>query len=161
MLASIFEKGGTAVGKIGKIRPEQLRTAQKILRELTVKDTRCSREEAAAFLEKDFKRAFRKGYTPKELCALMKKAGLIIPEHLIVQSQEPVGKLGVNKDRESGKQGSRAERNSIVTSQKNGNDEVAKDLTPSGEVQGAPMTKPVPERYGTFPIIPDSPIGEL
>ncbi|WP_165078903.1 MULTISPECIES: hypothetical protein [unclassified Desulfovibrio] len=69
MLASIFEKGGTAAGKIGKISPEQLRTAQKILRELPVKDARCSREEAAAFLEKDLKRAFRKGYTPKEQCA--------------------------------------------------------------------------------------------
>ena len=53
--------------KIGKIRPEQLRTARRILRELPVKDTRCSCEEAAAFLEKDLKRAFRKGYTPKEL----------------------------------------------------------------------------------------------
>ena len=83
MLASIFIKGGTAVGKVGKIRPEQLRTAQKILRELPVKDTRCSSEEAAAFLEKDLKRAFRKGYTPKELCALLKKVGIIIPERLI------------------------------------------------------------------------------
>ena len=149
------------MGKIGKIRPEQLRTAQKILRELPVKDTRCSREEAAEFLEKDLKRAVRKGYTPKELCALLKKAGIIIPERLIAQSQEPVGKPEVNMDRKSRNQGRRAERNSMVTSQKTGNDEVAKDLTNSGEVQGAPMTKPVPARYGTFSIIPDTPIGEL
>ena len=105
MLASIFEKGDAVVGKIGKIRPEQLRTAQKILKELPVKDTRCSREEAAAFLEKDLKRAFRKGYTPKELCALLKKAGIIIPERLIARYQEPADEDGENRDLGTGKKG--------------------------------------------------------
>ncbi|WP_165076945.1 MULTISPECIES: hypothetical protein [unclassified Desulfovibrio] len=78
------------MGKIGRIRPEQLRSARRLLRELPVKDTRCFREEAAAFLEKDLKRAFRKGYTPKELCVLLKKAAIIIPEPLIARYQELV-----------------------------------------------------------------------
>ncbi len=84
-----------------------------------MKDIRCSPEEAAAFLEKDFKRAFRKGYTPKELCALLKKAGIVIPERLVARYQEPLEEPEVNwGDRESEKQGSRDERNSMVPSRK-------------------------------------------
>ena len=55
-----MKKGGT-------IRPEQIRQAQKLLNELPVKDDKKTREEAAAILEKDFRKAFKKGYTPKEL----------------------------------------------------------------------------------------------
>ena len=118
MLASIFDKGGTAVGKVGKIRPEQLRAAQKILKELPVKDTRFSREEAAAFLEKDLKRAFRKGYTPKELCALFKKAGIIIPERLIARYQESAEADRENRDFTYEEKGTHDERNIIVPPQK-------------------------------------------
>lgn len=110
MLTSIFDKGSTAMGKVGKIRPEQLGTAQRLLRELPAKDTRCSPEEAAAFLEKDFKRAFRKGYTPKELCVLLKKARIIIPEHLIAYYQESVEAAGENRDLNSEKRGCRDEK---------------------------------------------------
>ena len=161
MLASIFAKGGTAVGKVGKIRSEQLRTAQKILRELPVKDTRCSREEAAAFLEKDLKRAFRKGYTPKELCALLKKAGIIIPERLIARYQEPEVEAMRNREVGSEKQGSKAESNSTLPCQKTEDAEAAKDATTPKGVEAKPRPKPEPVRYGTFTIIPDTPIGEL
>ena len=149
------------MGKIGKIRPEQLRTAQKILRELPVKDTRCSREEAAAFLEKDLKRAFRKGYTPKELCALLKKAGIIIPERLIARYQEPIEEDEENRDLEAGKQRYRDERSSIVPPQKMEDAKMAKDTTPSSENEAKPTPKLEPVRYGTFTIVPDTPIGEL
>ncbi|MBD5418288.1 MAG: hypothetical protein HDR50_11765 [Desulfovibrio sp.] len=147
------------MGKVGKIRPEQLRTAQKILKELPVKDTRCSREEAAAFLEKDLKRAFRKGYTPKELCDLLKKVGIIIPERLIARYQEPAEEDEENRDLGAGKKGGGDERNS--TPQKTVHAEVAKDTTPSSENEAKPTPKPEPLRYGTFTIVSDTPIGEL
>ena len=142
------------MGKVGKIRPEQLRTAQKILRELPVQDTRCSSEEAAAFLEKDLKRAFRKGYTPKELCALLKKVGIIIPERLIARYHEPTEAYGENRDLQSGKQGGRDERNSILPNRQIGEGEVAKALTPTTEKRGRSMMKIESGLYGKFPLIP-------
>ena len=70
-----MKKGGT-------IRPEQIRQAQKLLNELPVKDDKKTREEAAGILEKDFRKAFKKGYTPKELSMMLKNAGIIIPAYL-------------------------------------------------------------------------------
>ncbi len=149
------------MGKTGKITREQLRSARRILRDLPVKDTRCSREGAAVFLEKDFKRAFTKGYTPKELCALLKKARIIIPERLIARYQEPVEEAGENGDFKPEEQGGRDERSSIVPSQKIEGAEMAKDTTPSSENEAKPTPKPEPIRYGTFMIVPDTPIGDL
>lgn len=71
-----MKKGGT-------IRPEQIRQAQKLLNELPVKDDKKTREEAAGILEKDFRKAFKKGYTPKELSMMLKNAGIIIPAYLM------------------------------------------------------------------------------
>lgn len=70
-----MKKGGT-------IRPEQIRQAQRLLNELPVKDDKKTREEAAGILEKDFRKAFKKGYTPKELSMMLKNAGIIIPAYL-------------------------------------------------------------------------------
>lgn len=70
-----MKKGGT-------IRPEQIRQAQKLLSELPAKDNRKTREEAAGILEKDFRKAFKKGYTPQELSMMLKNAGIIIPAYL-------------------------------------------------------------------------------
>lgn len=92
-------------------------TARRLLRELPVKDNRCSREEAAAFLEKDIKRAFRKA-TPKGSITLLKKADIIIPEHLIACYQGPIEMPGKNRDREAEKQGIRDMRNCILPHQK-------------------------------------------
>ena len=39
--------------------------------------------EAAGILEKDFRKAFKKGYTPKELSMILKNAGIIIPAYLM------------------------------------------------------------------------------
>lgn len=149
------------MGKIGKIRPEQLRTAQKILRELPVKDNRCSREEAAAFLEKDLKRAFRKGYTPKELCDLLKKARIIIPERLIARYQEAGVEEVKNREVESEKQGCSDEGNSTPPVKQTENVKAARNATTSRGFEAKPQPKPEPVRYGTFTIIPDTPIGEL
>ncbi len=149
------------MGKIGKIRPEQLRMARKIIKELPVKDTRCSREEAAAFLEKDLKRAFRKGYTPKELCALLKKAGIIISEFLLARYQEPEVEEVENGEVESEKQGSSAEGNRSLPARQTENIKVVKSITTPGGLEAKPKPKSEPARYGTFTITPDTPIGEL
>lgn len=70
-----MKKGGT-------IRPEQIRQAQRLLNDLPVKNDKKTRKEAAEILEKDFRKAFKKGYTPKELSMLLKNAGIIIPAYL-------------------------------------------------------------------------------
>ena len=69
--------------KGGAIRSEQIRQAQRLLNELPVKDDKKTREEAAGILEKDFRKAFKKGYTPKELSMMLKNAGIIIPAYLM------------------------------------------------------------------------------
>ena len=76
------------MAKAGKIRPKQIKKAQRLISSLPVKDEGCSREEAAALLEKDLKRAFKKGYSPKEICALFKKEGIIIARHVIEKYQD-------------------------------------------------------------------------
>ena len=109
-----------------------------------MKDTRCSREEAAAFLEKDLKRAFRKGYTPKDLCVLLKKASIIIPERLIARYQELPEPAEDNRELKSEKQGGRDERNSIPPVLQTEDVAAAKDIILTS--QNAAMTKPKLER---------------
>ena len=59
--------------KRGTLRPEQIKLAQRLLTELPEKDHRKTREEAAEILEKDFQKAFQKGYSPKDICIILKK----------------------------------------------------------------------------------------
>lgn len=65
------------------IRPEQIAKAKKLLDELPERDNRKTRTEAAALLEKDFKKALKKGYGPSELSQILKNEGIIIPAYLI------------------------------------------------------------------------------
>lgn len=69
--------------KAATLRPEQIRQARKLLNELPVRDNKKTREEAAGLLEKDFRKAFKKGYSPKELSLILKNAGIIIPAYLM------------------------------------------------------------------------------
>ena len=71
------------MAKSARISPEQIEKAQKLLQDLPEKDERKTRDEAAGLLEKDFRKALRKGYTPKELSAMLKNAGVIIPAYLV------------------------------------------------------------------------------
>lgn len=82
-------KGEEAMKKGGTIRPEQIRQAQKLLNELPAKDNRKTREEVAGILEKDFRKAFKKGYTPQELSMILKNAGIIIPAYLTKKFLNP------------------------------------------------------------------------
>lgn len=70
------------MAKGGTLRPEQIKQAQRLLNDLPAKDDRKTREEAAGILEKDFRKAFKKGYTPQELSMMLKNAGIIIPAYL-------------------------------------------------------------------------------
>lgn len=77
------------MAKSAKIRPEQIERAQKLLQSLPEKDDRKTREEAAGLLEKDFRKALGKGYTPRELTAILKNAGIIIPAYLVEKFLKP------------------------------------------------------------------------
>ncbi len=77
------------MAKVGKLRPEQLARAQRLLSDLPEKDERKTREEGAEFLEKDFRKALRKGYTPKEISAMLKNEGILIPAYLVEKFLKP------------------------------------------------------------------------
>ena len=161
------------MAKAGKIRPKQIKKAQRLISSLPVKDEGCSREEAAALLEKDLKRAFKKGYSPKEICALFKKEGIIIARHVIEKYQD--------EDEDSQLKTSSPEKitpNDIGTPLKGSDGTVSNSFVPShpetqmpqSSVQKSMDEQKIPgqvhsdETYlkpGTFPIMPDTPIGEL
>ncbi|WP_165072734.1 hypothetical protein, partial [Desulfovibrio sp. ZJ200] len=64
------------------IRMEQLTQAKKLLMNLPKKKDGKTRPDAAKFLEKAFRNALKKGYSPKELSQLLKNE-IIIPAYLI------------------------------------------------------------------------------
>lgn len=66
-----------------KIRPEQINKARKLLQDLPEKDNRKTRPEAAKLLEKDFRKAMQKGYSAKEISAILKNEGILIPAYLV------------------------------------------------------------------------------
>ncbi len=65
------------------IRMEQLTKAKKLLMNLPKKKDGKTRPDAAKFLEKAFRNALKKGYSPKELSQLLKNENIIIPAYLI------------------------------------------------------------------------------
>jgi len=65
------------------IRPQQIARARKLLQELPEKEDRKTRPEAAELLERDFRKAKEKCYTPRELSQMLKNEGIIIPAYLI------------------------------------------------------------------------------
>lgn len=77
------------MAKVGKLRSEQIKQAQRLLQDLPEKDDRKTREEAAEILEKDFRKAFKKGYTPRELAMMLKNAGIIIPAYFMEKFLKP------------------------------------------------------------------------
>ena len=65
------------------IRPQQIERARKLLQDLPEKEDRKTRPEAAELLERDFRKAKEKGYTPRELSQMLKNECIIIPAYLI------------------------------------------------------------------------------
>ncbi len=60
------------------IRPQQIARARKLLQELPEKEDKKTRSEAAELLERDFKKAKKKSYNPKELSQMLKNEGIIV-----------------------------------------------------------------------------------
>lgn len=120
------------MAKNAKIRPEQIERAQKLLQGLPEKDDRKTREEAAGLLEKDFRKALGKGYTPKELTAILKNAGIIIPAYLVEKFLKP------------------------------GIDNYTPKPVPKQAPKSAPEKKAAPRpASGQFAITPDTPLEDL
>ena len=67
---------------------KNIKRAQQIISGLPEKEDSCSREEAAEQLAEYFRRAFKKGYSPKEVAISLRKSGIIMPEILIARYQE-------------------------------------------------------------------------
>ncbi len=79
----IFPKEAKHMASNATIRMEQLTKAKKLLMNLPKKKDGKTRPDAAKFLEKAFRNALKKGYSPKELSQLLKNESIIIPAYLI------------------------------------------------------------------------------
>lgn len=66
-----------------KIHPEQIDAARKMLRELPVKEGHKTSSEAALLLSKDFRAAFKKGYSAKDISELLKQGGIPISASVV------------------------------------------------------------------------------
>lgn len=82
------------------IRPQQIERAKKLLQELPEKEDRKTRPEAAELLERDFRKAKEKGYTPRELSQMLKNEGIIIPAYLIKRFFAENGNASVPQKKE-------------------------------------------------------------
>lgn len=65
------------------------------------KEDRKTRSEAAELLERDFKKAKEKGYSPKELSQMLKNEGIIIPAYLIKRFFTENGNIPVTQKQEA------------------------------------------------------------
>lgn len=105
------------------IRPQQIERAKKLLQNLPEKEDRKTRPEAAELLERDFKKAKEKGYTPKELSQMLKNEGIIIPIYLIkrfFKETEDTFRLQEKEDASHKKR--QIKKNSLITSDTPGKD---------------------------------------
>lgn len=99
------------------IRPQQIERAKKLLQNLPEKEDRKTRLEAAELLERDFKKAKEKGYTPKELSQMLKNEGIIIPIYLIKRFFKETGDSFRPQEKEDTSPKKRQiEKNSLITS---------------------------------------------
>ena len=64
-------------------KPQQIDKARKLLRGLPPKDTSKSSEETALVLEKDLRKVLECGYSPKEICTMLKQEGVTIPAYIL------------------------------------------------------------------------------
>ena len=81
------------------IRPQQIERAKKLLQNLPEKEDRKTRSEAAELLERDFKKAKEKGYSPKELSQMLKNEGIIIPAYLEISPSLKNRKQSLRKNK--------------------------------------------------------------
>lgn len=158
--------------KSPQFKLKHMKTAIRIISGLPEKDDRCSREEAAEQLAEHFKRAFRKGYTPREVSASLRKEGIIMAEQLIARYQEPDDDAENKRDPAGG--GKKDSQKKSGTGQTNKETLSGNQATSFQENQPSrpeniaeppdDLTAPTRKstvRHGSFEIRPDTPIGEL
>ena len=100
------------------IRLEQISRAKKLLQNLPEKEDRKTRSEAAKLLEKDFRKALKKGYSPEELRSLLKNEGIIIPAYLIKQFHQDSGETSDTEKREQSREKTTANAEKCGTAEK-------------------------------------------
>lgn len=154
------------------IRQRQIKLAQNLMSELPEKNIKCTKEEAAEIMAADFKRAFKKGYTPKEIAALLRKQGIIIAAHLIGRYFEEdivtTKKRKVSSE-QTGPSGQKEDAPAVEEKEAAVGTEPTSVQEQSPEAPIAQATKENSAtsvaghhaRHGKFEIIPDTPIGEL
>ena len=121
---------------IGKLRPGQIERARTLLQNLPEKDDKKTREEAAGILEKDFRKALKQGYTPRELSAMLKAEGIIIPAYLVEKYLKP-------------------------ENEKNQQEAKAKPASKSTPKPASAKTAEASPTFGSFTITPDTPLEDL
>ncbi len=158
------------------IRPERIEQARKLLQDLPEKDTRISKKEAVVRLEADIHKAFKKGYTSKEIALLLKSAGVTISMQLIKEVldsenrdealQRELSELNADdfldeaeNDSENQKSVSTEDKESVLPKTKeNAEGNRAKNTTKRVEKIEEEV---VSSKNGRFEIIPDRPNDEL
>lgn len=121
---------------IGKLRPGQIERARTLLQNLPEKDDRKTREEAAGILEKDFRKALKQGYTPRELSTMLKAEGIIIPAYLVEKYLKP-------------------------ENEKNQQEAKAKPASKPTPKPASAKAVETPPAFGSFTITPDTPLEDL
>lgn len=161
------------MGRSKKIHQRQVAKAQKLLSELPVKDDRCSREEAVGLLEKDLRKAFKRGYSPQDIYALFRKERIPIPTYLLskyfdelpaeeeneAQAENGEGTKSVAFETPADRQehSCKPEKFSVPAENK----DHSKAMSGQNEDKATCNPQKPVVKYGTFEITPDIPRGEL
>lgn len=161
------------MGRSKKIHQRQVAKAQKLLSDLPVKDDRCSREEAVGLLEKDLRKAFKRGYSPEDIYALFKKERIPIPTYLLSKYFDEGTVEETKKAPSDNGDGTKSVAPDVhldgqddPCKQEKMSDHAEKFVPPpshKGQDESKATSSPQKPvvKYGTFEITPDIPIGEL
>ena len=90
-----------------KVLPGQVEKAKKLLQGLPTKDVGITRTEFAATLDKDIRKALNKGYSLKDISALLKKEGISMPASLLKEHLSSAQKEQSGKPQKSAQENSR------------------------------------------------------
>ena len=147
----------------GRITPKQIELARKILSIVPPKDNTRTREEAGEVLAKDFKLAFKKGYSPREIAAMLKAYGIIIPASVVAKYEGPETDKEIDVSRLLAASGkcSRKQVRAVSTKLLQNSPEDEKNPWDMDLDDWCGPAKINPANYGTFKIKPDTPKGEL
>lgn len=122
--------------KTGKITPQQIQKAKKIIALLPKKYNGITREEAGELLVKDFRLAFKKGYTPQEICFIFREFGITIPVKIVSKYQMADDAADIDGNRLEEICGKLVMKNRVVSNE-DGNVSGENELRDRGEMADA------------------------